>query len=141
MSANSVIRTNLQLKPKFQLVIVAVMSLTVITNAHLQKKISVTERALRGRAIKVVPPAYPKESQKGKATGVAVVQLDIDDKGEVTEVEVLEAPDSFIRTAVTDACRLWTFRPTTVQGESVHVRGKLTFYYVLDSKGARVENP
>ncbi len=102
-----------------------------------------SESSLRKIAIKTVMPIYPEESIKRGAKGVAVAELVFDTTGDVSTVEVLEAPDSSIGQAIINATKQWKFRPTNVKGGgAVSVRGKLTFYYVIDEKGeGRVENP
>jgi TonB family protein len=60
----------------------------------------------------------------------------------VTDAAVLEAPAEAMRRAALDAVRQWKFKPSTLEGEPVSVRGKLTFYFVIDKDSkARVENP
>lgn len=88
-------------------------------------------------------PSYPQESIKRRAKGVAVAQIETNQEGDVSKVEILEAPDSMISTSVTEAVRQWKFRSSKIKdGPSVSVKGKLTFYFVIDDRGkARVENP
>jgi len=125
--------------------IVLLLSLSVATtpniNAQSSKIIKVSEGALRQRAIKTVIPPFPNEAKKRKAQGVAVVRLNIDERGEVTSVVVLEAPDPSVRGAVANAVGQWRFKPATWENRPVHLQGKLTFYYVIKRGKARVENP
>jgi hypothetical protein len=48
-----------------------------------------------------------------------------------------------ISTSVTEAVSQWKFRASKIKdGPSVTVKGKLTFYFVIDDHGkGRVENP
>jgi TonB family protein len=105
------------------------------------KTIRVSELVLRRSATKKVTPEFPETARRQKKTGVAVAQLEVNEAGMVTTVDVLEAPDPTIKAAVSDAVRQWEFKPTTLAGEAVRVRGKLTFYYVIDSQGSRVDDP
>jgi TonB family protein len=60
----------------------------------------------------------------------------------VTEAVILESPADNIGAAVVDAIRQWKFKPSTVGGQPISVRGKLTFYFVIDADGkGHVENP
>ena len=86
-------------------------------------------------------PSYPKRAIKRNAQGVAVVLLDVDERGDVTRAEVLEAPDPLIGEAVAAAVSRWKFKAPTLRGNAVPIRGKLTFYYVLAGAKGRVENP
>lgn len=107
--------------------------------AFSQSTLRVSESTLRKAAIKTVMPSFPEESRKHKKTGIAVAFLHIDEKGNVGKVDTLDAPDPLIKEAVVSAIKQWVFKPTHFRGEPVKVQGKLTFYYIIDGKGARVE--
>lgn len=83
----------------------------------------VPEGVLRRLAKKVVLPDYPEASKKRSY--------------------VLEAPDEEIKQSTLDAVRQWEFNPafTGDERKPVRIRGKLTFYFVIDGQGARVQNP
>lgn len=104
--------------------------------------ISVGEDGMRKSAKTSVLPAYPDTSVKNKKSGVAVAELQYDGEGKVTNVKVLEAPDKDIDKAVETALRKWTFKPSTINGRPISVKGKLTFYFEQtdDNKGI-VKNP
>ncbi|HET8671560.1 MAG TPA: energy transducer TonB [Candidatus Saccharimonadales bacterium] len=101
----------------------------------------VHENHLRTKAIASVMPKYPNAAKKKSINGVAVAQISVDESGQVTNVEILEAPHPSIGDAVKEALYKWRFAPVTVKGKPWKVRGKMTFYFVKDKKGARVENP
>jgi len=105
------------------------------------KTIRITETSMRRLATKVVMPEFPQEARKRGASGVSVAELEVDEQGDVSEVRVLEAPHESIKAAVVDAVRQWKFRRSTIGGEPVRVRSKLTFYYVNNGRKARVKNP
>jgi protein TonB len=86
-------------------------------------------------------PKFPSAAKKKKISGVAVAQIFVDGSGVVTNVEMLESPHPSIAEAVKAALFKWRFGPVTVKGKPWKVRGKMTFYFVLDKKGVRVENP
>ncbi len=107
-----------------------------------QKTIRVAEISLRRAANRIVMPVFPKASEANKVTGVAVAQIEFNAQGEVDKAEVLEAPDEQIKLAVAEAVKQWRFQPQQFDNETVRIRGKLTFYFVLDDRGrGRVENP
>lgn len=103
----------------------------------------VPEGVLRRLAKKTVLPDYPEASKKRGTAGRAVAQLDVDKEGRITGAFVLEAPDEEIKQAVLDAVRRWEFNSafTGDERKPVRIRGKLTFYFVIDGQGARVQNP
>lgn len=105
--------------------------------------IRVGEDGIRKSASKTVMPEYPEDAQKKRQKGPAIVEVQYDGKGEVTDVVVLEAPATSIGDAVSKAVWQWRFIPSKDQnGKPVNIRGKLTFYFSFDSEGKpRVENP
>lgn len=123
------------------LVGLAVFAVSTITLAGSTGKLRLAEKSLRARAVESPMPRFPQASREAGSVGVAVSEVLVDEKGNVTSVKVLESPDAHIETAVTEALNKWRFRPTTIQGRAVPVEGKLTFYFRIDDAGARVENP
>ena len=107
------------------------------------KVATVSEKTLRKFAKIVVMPQYPDASQRAGAQGVAVAQLDINEEGTVSKVELLEAPDEATGNAVVMAVKLWTFeRPIEdTTGKPIRLSGKLTFYFVIENGRGIVRNP
>jgi TonB family protein len=112
-------------------------------NLQNEQAIRVGEDGIRKSASKTYMPLYPQEALGKQQQGVAVVEVQYDGKGEVTSVVVLEAPAKSIGEAVVEAVKRWKFVPSrTQEGKPVSIRGKLTFYFVIDKEGkGRVENP
>lgn len=105
--------------------------------------IRVGEDGIRKSASKIVMPLYPEDAKKKRQQGPAIVEVQYDGNGDVTDVVVLEAPATSIGDAVSKAVWQWRFVPSKDQhGKPVNIRGKLTFYFSFDSEGKpRVENP
>lgn len=103
----------------------------------------VPEAVLRNLAKKTVMPEYPERSIKQGMKGRAVAQVDIDKGGNLTQVRVIETPDQHIEQAVIQAIKQWKFDSAFAGEEKkpVRLRGKLTFYFLLDGGQARVQNP
>ncbi len=111
-------------------------------NQAREAVIRVGEDGMRKSAEKTVMPIYPAEMIKKEQQGIAVIEAQYNSKGEVTETAVIEAPAPSIGQAVVDAARQWKFKPSSLDGKPISVRGKLTFYFVIDKdKKGRVENP
>ncbi|HKN83583.1 MAG TPA: energy transducer TonB, partial [Pyrinomonadaceae bacterium] len=107
-----------------------------------ERVVRVGEDGIRRSAAKSTMPEYPRDAVKDGKQGVAVAELQYDGKGDVTEANIIEAPATIVGQSVIDAIKQWKFRPSTLNGEPISVRGKLTFYFVLDKDGkGRVENP
>lgn len=104
--------------------------------------VKVGEDGMRQSAAKTVMPVYPEEAVKKRLQGVGIIEAQYNGKGDVTDAIVVEAPTPSIGQAVVSAVKQWKFTPSTLQGKPISVRGKLTFYFVIDeSQKARVENP
>ena len=116
--------------------------LVVSTTAYAVQSIKVSEVSLRKAASRKVMPDFSQEAVKQNAQGIAVAELVVDESGNVVTVDVVEAPHPLIAEAVAAAVNQWKFKTTTLKGKPVSVRGKLTFYYVIDERGiGRVDNP
>lgn len=99
------------------------------------RTVKVGEDGMRRAAIKVVMPVYPKVSIKNRKSGVGVAEVLHDGEGNVVKVTVLESPDAECSKSITSALKQWKFAPSKVEGAPVNVRGKLTFYFVIDNNG------
>ncbi|HKO99601.1 MAG TPA: TonB family protein [Pyrinomonadaceae bacterium] len=119
------------------------ISINVAATASQYKVATVSESTLREWAITIVLPTFPEESKKDNSQGVAVAQVTIDEAGAVTRAEILEAPDDAIAEAVKAGTMKWTFQPGTDDrdGKAVRLKGKLTFYYVIENGKAFVKHP
>lgn len=127
---------------RFLTLLLFVLASCVAAVGQTVQVIDVDEAGIRKSASKKPLPAFPESSRKRRSQGVAVVQLVYNGHGTVDHVEVLEAPDSEISKVVVDAVRQWKFKPSFIRGKPVNIRGKLTFYCVIDRKGVgRVQNP
>jgi TonB family protein len=112
--------------------------------ASLQEDFAIVpESVLRNLAKKSVMPQYPEAAKKRGAKGRVVAQLDVDKGGHITDASILEAPDAEIERAVMDAIKQWEFNSAYAGEERkpVRIRGKLTFYFVIEGNQARVQNP
>ncbi len=103
--------------------------------------VRVPEVAVRKLATRTVMPVYPESSKNRGTRGVAVAQVNVNETGLLTNVEIIEAPDSEIEQAVIRAVKYWKFNPANVDGKAIPFVGKLTFYFVINERQARVQNP
>jgi TonB family protein len=110
-------------------------------NQSSAQVVRVGEDGMRKSAEKTVMPVYPKEAIKGEQQGIAVIEAQYNGEGEVTDTTVLEAPSPSIGQAVIDAVKQWKFKPSSLDGKPISIRGKLTFYFVIKDKKGWVENP
>jgi protein TonB len=65
------------------------------------------------------PPPYPEIAQRLGLKGRVRLRLDVDEKGAVTRVQVLEGPRELADGAAKWVKRLWRYRPATRGGAPV----------------------
>jgi TonB family protein len=88
---------------------------------------------LRAHAVTAGLPPYPRSSLAAGHKGIAVVEVQVSESGEVTLAHILEAPDPAIGSAVEATVRCWTFRPFLASSDKKHfaARSRLIFYFRL----------
>lgn len=79
---------------------------------------------LNSKAIYMPQP----ESAYGEATGVVLVQVLVDEGGNVVEARAVSGPQH-LHAAAVNAARLARFSPTTLMGEPVRVTGTLSYNF------------
>ena len=107
----------------------------------VQNVARVPEGVLRKVAKTIVRPAYPPTSKKRESQGLAVVLVDVNEYGHVTDVTLVEAPDEEIGRSVISAVKQWRFGQLTADGHPIQLRGKLSFYFAIRDGKARVSDP
>ncbi|MFI5185013.1 MAG: TonB family protein, partial [Vicinamibacteria bacterium] len=81
-------------------------------------------------AADVIPPkrisgesaSYPARAQKAHMQGLVVIEMIVTEKGEPTDLRVVESAGEVLDQAVLDAARKWRFEPADKQGVKVRVR-------------------
>lgn len=81
-------------------------------------------------ATKQSQPTYPPAAKTMRATGVVKVELTVDEKGEVAEVNKTSGP-SMLQGAAKDAIKKWRFRPFMRDGQPVRANGFVSFNFNL----------
>jgi TonB family protein len=100
-----------------------------------------SEKGFRLNATHKVLPEYPDEALKAGAQGVVVLSLYHDGEGKAAYIKVLESPHPAISEATITAVRQWRWRLFVSGGIPRPVKGKLTFYFVIEGGAGRVEDP
>lgn len=78
-----------------------------------------------------VRPVYPKEAREKQLEGTVALDVLIDEKGLVRQVNVIEGQDIF-RQAAMNAMKSYKFRPAKVDGKSVAVRIRYSINFQLE---------
>lgn len=92
------------------------------------KMIRKTAGVLEGSAIKRVEPVYPPLAKAARVTGSVVVELTIDEDGDVTAAHAVSG-HPLLKDSAVAAARAWKFSPTELSGQRVKVNGTLTFNF------------
>ncbi len=83
---------------------------------------------LNGKAINLPKPAYPAAARSVRATGAVMVQITVNEKGEVISANAVSG-HPLLRAAAVQAARQTRFAPTKLSGQPVKVTGVLTFNF------------
>lgn len=82
-------------------------------------------------------PPCPPQVKKGHCKGAVVLSIVVNSKGRVTEVEmILPLGDDFDEIAV-KTVRTWRFKPATLDGRSVPIRGDVELNFGTGSTTLR----
>ncbi len=76
------------------------------------------------------PPRYPPAARQVRATGLVRVNITVDEKGEVSDVQSLSG-HALLQPAARDAIRRWKFKPFTRDGQPVKATGFVNFNFSL----------
>lgn len=91
-------------------------------------EVSETRSVLRGVTIKRVEPAYPQQAAAARITGAVIVQILIEEDGNVISARAMLG-DSLLREASEAAAWHWKFTPTLVGGEPSRARANAVFNF------------
>ena len=85
---------------------------------------------LNGNAVSKPAPVYPPIARAARASGTVVVQVMVDECGNVSSAR---AGSGFPRLeqAAVDSVMKWRFSPTRLSGQPVRVSGTVTFNFLL----------
>ena len=92
------------------------------------KRAPISAGVLNGKAISLPKPDYPAEAKAAGAEGVVVIQVTIDEQGNVTEARALSGPRMLQEVSVNAALQA-KFSPTLIQGEPVKVTGVIVYNF------------
>ena len=85
---------------------------------------------LNGKATSLPTPVYPEAARAVRAAGTVVVQITIDEEGNVISATAASG-HPLLRAAAVEAARSATFAPTRLSGRPVKVTGMVTYNFVL----------
>ncbi|HUF63092.1 MAG TPA: energy transducer TonB [Verrucomicrobiales bacterium] len=83
------------------------------------------------QAVFQAPPRYPRELQRSRVSGVAIVKFIIDEQGNVVNPEIEKSTDSRFDEAAVEAVRKWRFKPGTKAGRSVKTTTRIPIEFQM----------
>jgi TonB family protein len=92
---------------------------------------SISAGVLNGKATSLPKPAYPAVAKAAKASGTVVVQVTVDENGNVTDASPVSG-HPLLRAAAVSAARNAKFTPTKLSGQPVKVTGVITYNFVAE---------
>jgi TonB family protein len=85
---------------------------------------------MQGTAIRRVEPTFPPLAKAARVSGSVVVEVTVDEQGNVISARAISG-HPLLSDAAVSAARGWKFAPSTLAGEPVKVIGTLTFNFNL----------
>jgi protein TonB len=80
-----------------------------------------------------VEPVYPRLAALARISGIVILEVTVDEKGNVSDVEVLRG-DSLLDPAAVAAVKQWKYAPTILDGQPVPVIATVTVDFQLVRK-------
>ncbi len=99
------------------------------TTEQSGKRAPISGGVLNGKAITLPRPDYPADARGAGATGTVVVQVTIDEYGNVIAAKAISGHQMLHQSCV-GAARQARFSPTFLMGEAVKVTGVITYNFV-----------
>jgi len=97
------------------------------TNSNFKGK-TISGGVLNSKAIELPQPEYPPTARAVRATGSVIVQVTVDENGDVTSASAVTG-HPLLRPAAVQAARQARFNPTKLSGQPVKVSGVLTYNF------------
>lgn len=85
---------------------------------------------LNMKAVKLPPPGYPVNARAQRISGIVVLKITIDEKGDVIDVRDMCQGPAYITPAAIAAARGAWFEPVKVNGRPVKVDGVLVYRFI-----------
>ena len=92
--------------------------------------VTLDHNQLKEIAVEQVAPKFPRSC---RCLGIIKVKILIDAKGRVKCFNTTEG-NPLLRASAMQAAKKWTFKPTTMNGKTVSVRGELSFEFSSDGQ-------
>ncbi|HKB68371.1 MAG TPA: TonB family protein [Pyrinomonadaceae bacterium] len=92
------------------------------------KRAPISGGVLNGKAISLPKPDYPPDARAAGTEGVVVIQVTVDEQGNVSEARAISGPKQLQDVSVNAALQA-KFSPTLLSGEPVRVTGVIVYNF------------
>lgn len=82
--------------------------------------------------VRTVAPRFPEEMKRNGSSGLVTVSCLIDEKGNVTEPEVIKTSNAAFSQPAVDALKKWRFKPAKKDGTPVAIRVNIPVQFTID---------
>ena len=102
----------------------------------------ISEIDMRKHARKQVLPEFPKQAKDLNVKGVAVVEVQLNARSEISSILIIQSPHPSVNRALTEAVSKWLFEFNQDREETpLCFKGKLTFYFIDENGTSLVRHP
>jgi TonB family protein len=84
------------------------------------------------KLIKKVNPVYPEEAKKKGISGVVILVVRSDEKGDIAEVRISKSTDELLSKAAVDAVKQWKYEPMIIKGNPKPIIFTVTMTFKLN---------
>jgi len=95
-----------------------------------RKPLLVGGKVQEAKLIRKVMPVYPEISWRARISGLVVLEVTIDEEGNVTACRVQQGHPMLVEAAI-QAVKLWKYSPTLLNGEPVPVISTVNVNFIL----------
>ncbi len=119
-----------------------IVFIALATSPIFSPKLEAKETYREPELIRSVTPVYPFGFVKTKVETTVELVIEIDEKGNVSEANVLKAAHASFGNAALEAVRKWKYKPAMRNGKAVRVRRVQPVYFSFDetNSSARTTN-
>lgn len=71
--------------------------------------------------IRTVSPLYPQDMRDQKVSGLVMVKVQVDEKGDVNDAVIVKSTNASFEAPALDALKRWKFKPATEDGKAVAI--------------------
>jgi protein TonB len=104
---------------------------TVVPTPVNDKPIQVGGAVLKPEVLYRTEPRYTELARRARVEGVVILKAIIDERGNVTDVQLVRGQPMGLDQAAMDAVKTWRFKPATLHGQPVKVYFNLTVNFTL----------